>query len=351
VAVTSREFAVISACVATIVVSADFAAQARPPTSDPFAFFSSIVTITPAERQRIDAGDVLVRVLPASGNEVAVFAASRLDDDAESVVRWTEAIEQLKQGPFVRAIKRFSDPPLLSDLDSLTLDDVDLEEVAKCRVGDCGIKLGAPEIQMLKAAAGTDGDWKLAVQRSFRRVVFERVCGYRSEGVASLPPYVDRSQPVLPRDQFAGILNRSPYLQRNLPSIAGGLVRYPQVELPHTQSFVYWSKEHYGSGKPVVAVTQVHVVRPMRSDHALPTVAIFAHEIFASHYRDGSLGATFVLESGNGRYLAYVNRSSLDALDGMLGGLKRRLVERRLESDMKTAIDAVRRRIETSDPS
>ena len=348
---SAREFAVLSACVATLVLGANLAGQARLPESDPFAFFSSIVAITPAERQRIDAGDVLVRVLPASGNEVAVFAASRLDDDAESVVRWTEAIEQLKQGPFVRAIKRFSDPPLLSDLDSLILDDVDLEEVAKCRVGDCGIKLAASEIELLKAAAAIDGDWKLAVQRSFRRIIFDRVCGYRSQGFASLPPYVDRSQPVLPRDQFAGILDRSPYLQRHLPTIALALVRYPQVELPHTQSFVYWSKEHYGSGKPVVAVTQVHVVRPMLSGRALPTVAIFAQEIFASHYRDGSLGATFVLESGNGRYLAYVNRSSLDALDGMLSGLKRRLVERRLGSDMKTAIDGVRRRIETSDPS
>lgn len=348
---SAREFAAISACVATIVVSADLAGQGRPAESDPFAFFSSIVTVAPAERQRIDAGDVLVRVLPASGNEVAVFAASRLDDDAESVVRWTEAIEQLKQGPFVRAIKRFSEPPVLSDLDSLTLDDVDLEEVAKCRVGDCGIKLAAPEIQTLKAAAATDGEWKLAVQRSFRRVILERVSGYRSEGFASLPPYVDRSQPVLPRDQVAGILDRSPYLQRHLPTIASALVRYPRVELPHTQSFVYWSKEHYGSGKPVVAVTQVHVVRPIPSGHGLPTVAIFAQEIFASHYRDGSLGATFVLEGSSGRYLAYVNRSSLDALDGMLGGLKRRLVERRLGTDMKSAIDAVRRRIETSDPS
>jgi hypothetical protein len=57
-----------------------------------------------------------------------------------------------------------------------------------------------------------------------------------------------------------------------------------------------------------------------------------------------------VVEGGKARYLVYLNRSRLDGLGGMLGGLKRSLLERKLRGEVKTAIEGVRRRIETGDP-
>jgi hypothetical protein len=118
--------------------------------------------------------------------------------------------------------------------------------------------------------------------------------------------------------------------------------------LPTDDSFLYWSKEHYGRGKPVISVTQVHVVRP--TGPSLPALVVIGQEIFASHYRDGSLGTTFVLESATTRYLAYLNRSRLDRLDGMFGGLKRAIVERKLRSEVKDVIAGIRRRIESGNP-
>jgi ribosomal protein S20 len=44
-----------------------------------------------------------------------------------------------------------------------------------------------------------------------------------------------------------------------------------------------------------------------------------------------------------------LNRSKLDRLDGMFG-LKRAAVERKLRSEVRTAIEGVRRRIESGDP-
>ena len=88
--------------------------------------------------------------------------------------------------PFVVAIRRFSQPPVLSDLDALALDDVDLEGIRRCQKGDCSVKLAAHEIESLKKAAETGGDWKAAVQREFRRLVFSRVTTYQTEGLAGL---------------------------------------------------------------------------------------------------------------------------------------------------------------------
>ena len=59
-----------------------------------------------------------------------------------------------------------------------------------------------------------------------------------------------------------------------------------------------------------------------------------------------------MLNGGTTRYLVYLNRSRLDKLGtGMLGGLKRTLVERRLASEVKNGLDAARRRIESGNPS
>jgi hypothetical protein len=175
------------------------------------------------------------------------------------------------------------------------------------------------------------------------------VTKYQSEGLAGLPPYADRIRPTRPQEEFAGILARSPHLRNYLPAVADGLNNYPQAELPSAESFLYWSKEQYKSSKPIIAVTQVHIVRPVGP--ALPVVVVLGQEVFASHYRDGSLGTTFVLDGGKTRYLVYVNRSRLDKLGGVFGGLKRTLVERRLASEVKSGLESVRRRIESGDPS
>jgi hypothetical protein len=321
----------------------------RPQEGDPFSFFSPVVAIDPSERERIDRGEIFVRILPARDGEVAVFAASRFEAEPEALVRWTKAIESLKRGPFVVAVRRFSHPPVLSDLDALALDDVDLEGIRRCEAGNCSVKLAAHEIDALKSAAGASSEWKPAVQREFRRLILARIAKYQMEGLAGLPAYADRSEPTRPQAEFAGILARSPHLRNYLPAVADGLSDYPRAELPSAESFLYWSKEQYKSGKPIIAVTQVHIVRPVGP--SLPAVVVLGQEIFASHYRDGSLGTTFVLDGGNTRYIVYLNRSRLDRLGGMLSGLKRSLVERRLASEVKTGLESVRRRIESGEPS
>jgi hypothetical protein len=319
-------------------------------TDDPFAFLKPVVTVGPSDRQRLDRGEVIVRVLPARDNQLAVFAASRLDAEPDALIHWAGAIEQMKKGPYVIAIRRFSDPPVLSDLDGLTLDDEDVEDIPHCQHGDCGVKLSEDEIVALKAAADSGGAWKAAVQREFRQVLFNRVTRYRHAGLAGLPPYVDRPEISLPRNAFGALLEHSPHLRRHLPALTDALARYPKVTLPSVDSFLYWSKEHYGRGKPVTTITQVHVVRP--GPPPLPAVMMLAQEIFASHYRTGSLSMTaFVVGSGDARYLVHLNRSQLDMLKGMFGGVVRSVLEGRLANEAKPAMVRVKGRLESGHPS
>jgi hypothetical protein len=79
---------------------------------------------------------------------------------------------------------------------------------------------------------------------------------------------------------------------------------------------------------------------------------VLAQEIFASHYRSGSLGMTaFVIGRDDTRYLVHLNRSQLDLLKGMFGGLVRSVLEGRLAKEAKPAMATVKGRLESGHPS
>ena len=54
------------------------------------------------------------------------------------------------------------------------------------------------------------------------------------------------------------------------------------------ESFYYWSKEYYSSGKAVIALTHVGVTRAARGG-AAPEVAVVGKQLFATRYMNGML--------------------------------------------------------------
>jgi hypothetical protein len=322
-------------CAAAFLLCSGVVAATAP---DPFAWLHPVVTMDAVSRARLDRGEVIVRILPAVDGELAVFAAARLNADSEMLGTWAASIAQLKKSPYVLTVQRFSDPPAFEDLQSMALDDDDLEDVRRCRSGDCNLKLSAQEMALLRLSADGGGPhWKDAVQYQFRRAVLNRVATYEAGGFAGLPPYVDRRRPVLPSAVFGVLLDRSPYLESAAFNDAD------------VDSFFYWSKEQYGAGKSVISVTHVDVVRPREA--ATLRIAVVGREIFATHYRNASIGVTAVTEDTSGqRYLMYVNRSHLDVLGGIFGGWKRAILEGRVKNESAAVFNEVRRRLESGPP-
>lgn len=347
--VTRRHTLACAAAVAAVAAGVS-AGGTDTPRTDPFAFFHPQVIVDASDRERLDRGEVVVRVLPSRDGQLSVFASSRLDAPAQALVTWTGAIAELKQSQFVLAVRRFSDPPVLEDLDRLALEEGDLEAIRRCRSGDCGVKLAANEIESLRAAA-TGPEWRAAVQQEFRREVLNRVNAYRSDGLAGLPPYADRRDVLRPNDAFAAIVAGSPYLRDHLPGVGARLMDYPRVDGPAVDSFFYWSKEQYGTGKRVISVTHVEIVRPDAA--GAPAVLVLGKEIFATHYRTGSLGVTAVVHDPvpDRRYLVYINRSQVDVLHGLFGSLKRQLIEGRLAAETAAVVRLVRGRLESGAPA
>ena len=341
----------LSAIAVVLMVGKGPPRHAQEPHDNPFEFFAPWIVVSAAEREGLDRNQVLTRVLPGKHGQLAVFVVTSLNTSPDALVAWTRAIAELKQSKFVRAVRRFSDPPTLSDLDTLTLEQRDLDAIQRCRPGDCGLKLSAGEIESLAAVRATAGaEWRNAVQREFRRLLLQRVQLYRAGGLAALPPLADRGKPRRLDDALAAIVEQSPYLAR-LPDVASWLQRYPYADAG-LESFFYWSNEHYGEGKPVISVTHVGIVRPA-SDRRLPAILVAGKQIFATHYVEGGLGLTMLLHNAanGGLYLVYVNRTELDLLKGFVGVFARRILEGRIERQAPQIVSGLRTRLESGAPS
>jgi hypothetical protein len=315
---------------------------------DPFAFFQPTVTVSAPDRSVLERGYPVTRVLPAKGQEDAVFVALPVHIDADRFVAWERRIEELKKGGYVLAVGRFSDPPRIEDLAGLELDRQDIDDIRKCRPGSCQVKLSAKEMTQLREAANqAKGNATEAVQDAFRQVVLARVQLYLTRG--QIPPYEDEHVPVQPAARFASLLQHAPFLSQHAPQIVEYLRDYPSAPAAGVESFFYWSKERV-VGKAIISVTQVNIVRSQ--DVGMPDVLVVNRDIYSSHYINGSLSVTALLPGTTGdlNYLAYANQTEVDILHGVLAGFIRKAMHHRVKDDATRVLQTYKQRLEGGPP-
>jgi hypothetical protein len=311
--------------------------------TDPFQFLSPGVVVTPAERSRLAAGETIVRSLPAVGGEVATFVATRTTADGDRLAAWVRDISALKQGPGVLAIARFSDPPRLADLHSLSLDRAEIDELAGCRPDGCSVKLSGAEIAVVQRAVsgrGSTAVGPVAVD-ALRAIILARVERYIGTD--------DAVPPALP-----GFIGRTPFLSARVPLLASSL-GHPRSPLSGgVERFLYWSKERY-TGKATITASEVSLYRGATAGE--PEMLVASTQLFATHYADGALNLTMVLAGRDAsgrvseRYLAALNRTQVDMLGGVFGPMKRWVGERNVRREAVERLDDARRRIESGPPS
>jgi hypothetical protein len=324
--------------------------SAAAATSDPIALLALLSD--PAERSKAATGGAVLTIVPARGRDLAVYGVVRTNAAPDRLVTWTRAIEQLYQGRYMPALGRFSNPPQLADLTALSLGEEDLNDLRACRVGDCAVKLSAPEIERLRQAAVSGGaEWRPALQEAFRRVVLDRAQEYLAGGLAASLPYGDHKKPVSPQAEFDEIAARIGFEALYDARVLSYLRAYPAGSGNGVESFLYWSQETLGGGKPIISVTHVAIFRSLGDG---PSDAVVAgRQIFATHYLTGSLSLTAVA-TGAGEtpgYLMYIRRSRTDAFDGPFGRFVRHMVEKRIRADGPPVLDTLRRKLEGGDPN
>ena len=321
---------IVSSLLLTVRAAAPLAAESH---NDPFAFLAPAIQFTHDERRRLDQRDVVLRILPASGHELAVLAAGSLEVGSDALVASIRDMPGLKRGAYVPQIGVFSSPPQLNDVRDLTLDPADVKAIRNCqpqRPDDCDLKLEPDEITRLQAAAGPDPSNSAAIEQEFRRILVDRAEQYGHRGDQEGQP------------QFTRLLQHSSYMKR-LPHLATYLEHYPAPAPGRSESFLYWSKETY-AWKPMITITHVTILHG-GEDQAAPEIVVANRDLFSTRYTSGSLVVTLLLrdpEVPSRRYLVYINRTWVDGVRA----LWRPFVEYRVRGQAKKVFAGARDRIE-----
>jgi hypothetical protein len=312
------------------------------PGTDPFAFFQPSVTVTADDRRQLDLGEPIARVLPGKDLEVAVFGAVPVNIDGDRLVAWMRRIEALKKSEYVLAIHRFSNPPRIEDLASLVLDAGELSEVRACRPGHCALNVSSAEAAELSRSESAD-----AAQQALRLIVLRRARAYLADGHPTSDETIARN--ASPSADLGKLVHHSLFLTEHLSRFANDLAQTRHTAIPGVESFLYWSKERL-AGKAIVGVTEVNILRG--KEPGFPDVLVVGKEFFATHYISASLGVTALArgDPGGPNYLVYVNRSQVDVLGGMLGGIIRLFMQRRLRAEAVNVLQGLRRRLESGEP-
>ena len=325
-----------------ILIAAAGLILAATAAADPLAWLAPCVALSSGEHRALTRGEVVARTLRAHGDQVAVFAVTRINADAAALVQAARDIGDLKKSSFVDATRRFSSPPVLADLDDLVLSDRDVAALAACELNRCSFKLTAEEIAAVRAARAVGGANHDALQDALRRVLLDRATIYLSGGLNAVPPIVNRGDPWRLAETWGELLDQSRCVAQD-PPLADWLAEFPHRD-GNVESFLYWSQEHYGAGKPVILMTDLALLREP-PDRAV----VIGRQIFSSRYMNGALSLTAIATDAAGaHYLIYLNRSAVDLVGGLFGGLKRSMLESRLSSQVPEIIVKLRNRLERS---
>ena len=282
---------------------------------------------SPADIAALEQGTVIARVVSGTTDtEVVTVAAVKIRATPEQVARYYGQMITYVDGQITLAFGKFSTPPVLADVEKLSLDPDDVAYLKTCKPGNCDIRVGGAGLDKFRSSI----DWNAAdaagrVNALARQTMVAYVSAYMTSGDDALVTYNDRSEPVSLTQQWRSLLAGSTYFQQYSPALKNYLEQYPRTKLPGETDVLYWVKEDYTGLKPVISVVHgVVYVAPERPER----IVVVQKQLYASHYYDGSLAVANVIGTAEGTtpatYLLYGNRSR-GLLKGRFSGLKRKV--------------------------
>jgi hypothetical protein len=301
--------------------------------------------LKPQDLAALDKGQALGRLIHFGEDvDIALMGAVRLNVPRQKYLDWYRNVENYKYGQMVTEAGKFHVPPIPEDLSRFTVEPDQLRKLKDCRPGKCGVKVSDDEIRR----AQSELDWTATdvipkAEIFAKTVLLEFIQRYMKEGDAALPKYHDKAEVTDAKSTFRSLLDSSPYIKSAFPELFTRLVDYRgNGDHPNDQEIIYWSREGYGFGlKSLINVT--HSILHQAS----PSVTVIASkQIWASHYYDGSLGITVLVDANPGTYLVYLNRSRIDLLRD--AGFKRWLVKRFAPGAIRKEVVTLKRQVEAS---
>jgi hypothetical protein len=320
-------------------------------SAEPDKFYREYIGLTGDQIASIRGGKAVAKIIDSpTADQVFVFGSVYIDSTPESYLKFASDIDQLRKLPDYLAIRKFSDPPRLADLDGFTLDDDDVKELKNCKPDNCKVQLPAESMdEFRKRVNWSAPDAADQVNRLGQQMALEALQQYMHGGNEALGTYRDKKHPAAVAETFASLLSRSKALPVYLPELDRYLLDYPAASSAQIQSQFYWEKVNFGL-KPTLRLVQAivfHGVGP-----AEPAYAVAVKQLYASHYFETALDLTVCVRApdapgSHGFYLITLKGSQQAGLTGLKGSIVRKVAVDRTRSSLERALASIKQKLES----
>jgi hypothetical protein len=317
---------------------------------EPFDFFRNYVGLKEDQIGAIRSGRPIAKVMESrTPDEVFVFGSVYVRSTPEKYLKLAADTDELRKLPSYLAIRKFSDPPQLSDLDGFTLEADDVKQLKNCEPGKCDVQLPGEGMETFQRSVNWSApDAMVEANRLARTLALEGLERYIQGGNTALGTYMDKRHPTVVAETFASLISRSKALPVYLPELERYLLKYPQEQSENIHSEFYWEKVNFGL-KPTLRILQAVVYRDSRSEY--PAYAVAVKQLYATHYFETALDLTVCVPdpeaSGLGFYLITLKGSQQAGLSGLKGGIVRRVAVDRTRSSLERALGAIKQKLES----
>src|SRR5688572_14647243 len=291
-----------------------------------------------ADFAALEQGQTIVKLTPITDKrELAMCGMVSLRTTAEQFLRsYIDGLSRQNNQTVLEA-GRFGTVPAVADLQQLTIDAEEIEDLKQCVAGDCQIKLSAQMIERFRREVDWQAaDYQAQATQLLKTMLVEYVRDYQARGPAALIEYNDKRYGVRLADEQQALGSASGYLNDLLRDAKSGM----QV----VEEAIVWSKIKFGL-KPVVVINHIRAYKHDR-EHG-PQVLVASNQIYANHYFTSSLALTaFVNVPGSAPYLVYENRSRTDGLVGPFSKLKRGVIEKKSLEGLRSILEQSKLKLE-----
>jgi len=317
---------------------------------EPLKFFSDYVGLKEDQIAAIRDGNAVAKVMESrKPDEVFVFGSVYVQSTPEKYLKLAADIHELRKLPSYLAIRKFSDPPQLSDLDGFTLEADDIKQLKNCEPGKCDVQLPTEAMDAFKQSVNWSApDAANQANQLAQKMALEAIQRYTQGGNTALGTYMDKHHPAVVGETFASLLSRSKALPVYFPELEHYLLEYPQARSENIQSEFYWEKVNFGL-KPTLRIVQAIVYRDSRSTDSVYALAV--KQLYASHYFETALDLTVCVRDqenpGRGFYLLTLKGSQQAGLTGLKGGIVRKVAVDKTRSSLERALGAIKQKLES----
>lgn len=293
-----------------------------------------------AEVARFAAGEVVVRnVAATAGDEIAAAGAVRGPGDLRRLLAWLHDIESFIRAAGTQNVGAIKAPASAADFARLTLDDVDVSDLASCRPGRCEVRMPAAYLDRFQKEVNFKSpDARAQAAALTRTLLADYVAAYQQGGDLAAGALHNPQVPAESSNLFRDMLRRSTKVWDLAYPFVSYLETYPAAPPEKTESRFYWTRDKVG---PKPALTLHHVVIQEFPDGR---VLMADKQFYASRQIDAALVIALGIPTADTRrYDLLVSvKARADGVSGVAGRVLRGRIEREMTEGLRNYLTWIR---------